>query len=202
MAEIKLAAKKREKSNKGAVKALRREERVPGVLYSRHHEPVSFSVEEKAIKPLVFTTESHLINLEIESGENLQAIIKDVQFDPVTDRIVHFDLHGIKLGEKIEVEIPLLFVGQPEGVRAGGNLRHNLHKILVSCLPKHLPSHLEVDISGLQTSQSIHVGDLSFENMEIITASNAMVCSVTKSRGEETETEDEETTAAAATTEE
>jgi len=193
MAEITLAAKKRERSNKGAIKALRREERVPGVLYSKHHDPVAFSVEEKAIKPLVFTTESHLVNLAIEEGENLQAIIKDVQFDPVTDRIVHFDLHGVKLGETIEVEVPLQLTGQAAGVRSGGNLRHSLHKIVVAVLPKNIPSHLEVDISELKTGQSIHVGDLSYEGMEIVTAANAMVCSVTKSRAELTDEETEET---------
>lgn len=193
MAEITLAAKKREISNKGAVKALRREERVPGVLYSRHHEPVAFSVEEKAIKPLVFTTESHLVNLAVEEGETLQAVIKDIQFDPVTDRIIHFDLHGVKPGETIEVEVPLQLKGQAAGVRAGGNLRHSLHKIVVSVLPKDIPSHIEVDISNLNTGQSIHVGDLSYDNMEIVTAANAMVCSVTKSRAELTGEATEET---------
>ena len=197
MAEVKLAAQKRERSNKGAVKALRREERVPGVLYSKHHEPVAFSVEEKAIKPLVFTTEFNLVNLELDNGENLQAIIKDVQFDPVSDRIVHFDLHGIKTGETIEVEVPLQLTGQAAGVKAGGNLRHQLHKIKISVLPKNIPSHLEVDITELTTGQSIHVGDLSYENLEIVTAGNAMVCSITKSREELTGEAGEEETAAA-----
>lgn len=185
MAEIKLAAKKREISTKGAVNALRREGNVPGVFYIEGSEPINIYCAENSITPLVFTTETHLINLQVEGIEDHRAILQDIQFDPVTDKIIHFDLLGITAGQKMTLEVPILFVGTAPGVRAGGKLVHSLHKLNIEVLPKDLPSHLEVDISGLKEGDAIYAGDLSFDNLEILTPGGAMLISVTKARGEE-----------------
>lgn len=186
MAERILAAQKREITTKGAVKSLRREGKVPGVIYANGFEPIAFSVNEKDIIPLVFTKENYVVNLQVEGEKNHLAIMKDVQFDPVSDRVIHFDLHAVTEGQTIQVEIPLNFVGQAAGVKAGGTLKLSSHKVLVECLPKDIPSHLDVNLAPLESGQSIHAGDLSYENIKIVSSSNLMIASVERGRDEKT----------------
>lgn len=186
MAERILAAQKREITTKGAVKSLRREGRVPGVIYASGFEPIAFSVNEKDIIPIVFTKENYVINLQVEGEKNHLAIMKDVQFHPVSDRVVHFDLHALTEGQLIQVEVPLNFVGQAAGVKAGGTLKLSSHKITIECLPKDIPSHLDINLAPLEAGQSIHAGSLNFENIKIISNSNLMIASVERGRDEKT----------------
>jgi len=192
MAEITLAAKKREISNKGANKELRRNGVIPCIYYSKDKEPIAFSVEEVALKPLVYTSEAHIINLTFENEEPLGAIIKDVQFDPVTDRIVHVDFHGVTLGQMIDVQIPINIIGSAIGVKEGGMLQQNIHKLDVACLPKDIPQHLDIDVTELKMGDSIHVKDLNFENINILNHEDTIIISVVAPRGEEEVEEVEE----------
>jgi len=187
MADLNIAADVREITTKGAVNQLRKEEKVPGVLYSKEMEPINFSVPELVLNPVVYTTQMRMIDLKIGNNKKVKSILKDVQFDPVTDRIIHVDFLAITVGQVIQVQVPINFVGQSVGVKEGGRLLHNLHKFDVECLPKHIPQNLEVDITELNVGQSILVKDLSFENIVILNPENASVVAISVAREEEEE---------------
>ena len=178
MGEVSLAAKRRDISTKGAINKLRRERIVPGIFYSKEQKPFPIYTDEIKINSLVFTSEAHLINLELENEEPFKCVLKDVQFDPVTDRIIHFDLYGITVGQILEIQIPVVLKGQAIGVREGGILQHSIHKLDVQCLPKDIPEHLQIDIAELKIGDSVHVNDLSFENVKILNPEGSIVVSV------------------------
>lgn len=188
MEKVILEAKKRTQINKASRSALRKEGRVPAIFYSKHHEPMSVDVSERALHPLVFTSKTHLISLNLEGQEELECIIKDVQFDPVTEKIVHVDLIGLKRGEKIQIEVPVQLVGTPIGIKEGGVLQHTLHKLDVECLPVNIPEHIEVNITDLKLGSAIHIADLKFENLEILNSPDSIVASVVHPKVEKEET--------------
>lgn len=192
MAEISLAAKKREISTKGAVNKLRREGEIPGVYYLKGKDPVPFSVEEKALNPLVFTSETHIINLIINNEEPIRTIIKDIQFDPVTDKVVHIDFMGVTVGQELQIQIPTNFVGSPLGVKEGGLLQEYMHKLDVSCLPRNIPESLEIEIGELNIGDTIHIRDLSFENIKLLQHDDVSVVGVIPQRVIEEPTVEEE----------
>ncbi|HPN39545.1 MAG TPA: 50S ribosomal protein L25 [Melioribacteraceae bacterium] len=193
MADYSLAAKKRVKSTNGAVNKMRRDGEIPGVYYAKGVEAVAISVKENTFKPLVYTSETHMVNLTIDSETPVRCVVKDVQFHPVTDRIIHFDLQGVSADEPVTLEVPVVLTGKAVGVTEGGVLTHILHKLEVECLPKFVPEHLEVEISNLHLGKSIHVSDLSFENITILNAPEAIIVTVTAPRGEEVASEPVET---------
>jgi large subunit ribosomal protein L25 len=162
MSELVLTATTRP-TGKQAAKQLRRQGLVPGIFYTPGTEPIPIAVKPLALRRLVYTTESHVVRLEIEGHSTpYECIVKDVSFDPVTDAITHFDLYGISADRASEFEIPVHVVGNPVGVHEqGGMLEQLLHKLTVVCKPADLPEHIEVDVSHLRIGQSVHVGDLS-----------------------------------------
>lgn len=178
MEKVVLAANERSIGTKGKLTDLRKNDRVPGVFYRRKEEPIVFDVTEKAIKPLVFTSNTHLISLEIDGREPLDCVIKDVQFDPLTDKVIHFDLYGLTKGEKIQLQVPIQLFGSAVGVKDGGLVQHPLHKVEIECLPKDIPQHLEIDITNLKIGDAIHAGDLNFENITILNAEDAVIVQV------------------------
>ena len=178
MKTVTLEANKRKDTNKATRNRLRREGRVPGVFYSKRSDTIPVDVLEKKIRPLVFTTKTNLISLKIEGQEELECIIKDIQFDPVTDEIVHFDLLGLTRGEMIQLEVPVQLLGSSIGVREGGLLQHLLHKVEVECLPKHIPEHIQIDISELAIGDSVLISDLTVENLTLLNPADALVVAV------------------------
>lgn len=190
MADVNIKAEVREISTKGAVNEMRRNGKVPGVLYSHEMEPVIFSVSELSLKPVVYTTEMHLVNLKVGKNEDVKCILKDVQFDPLTDRIIHVDFQAITVGQAIQVQVPINVIGQSIGVKKGGKFVHNLHKVDVECLPKHIPSHLDIDITKLDIGESILVKDLQIENITILNPEDTNIVSITTSRAVDEETSD------------
>jgi large subunit ribosomal protein L25 len=178
MKELTLSAKKRELTTKGAVNQLRREKGIPGIFYIKGSDPISISVMENALRPFVFTSETHLAKLEFEGGETYQAIIKDVQFDPVTDKVIHFDLLGLSADQKLELQIPIMISGQPIGVRDGGIIQHNLHKLDIECLPINIPDQIVIDVTPLKVGDSIHVRDLKLENITIKNTGDVSIVAV------------------------
>jgi large subunit ribosomal protein L25 len=188
MENVVLEANERKDTTKPSRKKLRREERIPGVFYSRHIDPIAIDVSSKALNPLVFTAKTNLISLKIEGHEDQECIIKDVQFDPLTDTITHFDLLGLTRGEKIQLEVPVQLTGSAIGVKEeGGVLQHVLHKLQIECLPKHIPEHLELDITNLQIGDSFHISDLSFENLTLLNPEDSMVVLVAHPKVKEEE---------------
>jgi large subunit ribosomal protein L25 len=179
MEKVVIEAQKRETINKTSRSALRKEGKVPAIYYSKHHDPIPVQFAERAIHPLVFTSKTSLITLNVEGHEELDCIIKDVQFDPVTEKIVHIDLLGLKKGEKIQIEVPVQLVGNPIGIKEGGILQHTLHKVEIECLPSDIPEHLEIDVVNLKLGQAIHAGDLKFDNFVILNSPESIIASVT-----------------------
>jgi large subunit ribosomal protein L25 len=196
MEKVALKADIRKTAKKSSLKTLRKNGRVPGVFYS-DEESIIIDVPENVINPLFFTAQTHLITLQVDGHEEKDCIIKDIQFDPVTDKVIHFDLIGLKKGEKIQIEVPLQYVGSPAGVKEGGILQTVLHKLEVECFPKDLPQYLQVSVENLKMGDSIHASDLSFENLTILNLPDAVLVTIAHPKIEK-EATPEETAAAAA----
>jgi large subunit ribosomal protein L25 len=190
-----LKANIRTEISKSSRSSLRRSGKVPGVFYSRVNKPISIEVSEKAIKPFVFTAKTHLISLEVENDKNYDCVVKDVQFDPVTESIVHFDLLGLIEGEKFQLEVPIQYKGTAIGIKEGGIVQQVLHKLEIECYPNDIPQFLTIDITNLKLGESIHPTDLSFENISILTPPETVVVAVVHPKVEK------EPVAAEATTE-
>jgi len=178
MSEILVNGSKRTLSTKGAVNQMRKEGNVPGIFYTKGVDPIPVTVSEKALKPIVFTSEAHIINLKIDNGEEYKSILKNVQFDPVSDRVVHFDLLGISADQEIEIDVPIMFEGQAKGVKEGGIVQQTLHKVTVSCLPANIPEHISIDITDLALGDSVHVRDLTVENVRFLQNPEVIIVSV------------------------
>ena len=178
---VELKAKKRE-AGKQIAKKLRRNGEVPGVYYSKDISSTNISVSPLALRSIVYTSHVRLVNLDIE-GETKKCVLKEVKFHPVTDQVIHFDLLGINETQKITVEVPFEFIGQPIGVRKGGIFQQVFHKCSITCLPKHLISSIQIDISGLDVSKSIHLKDLNLDGIEFGIPSDSLICAVQIPRG-------------------
>jgi large subunit ribosomal protein L25 len=179
MEKTKLKASERKDFTKSETRKNRKVGNIPGVFYSKNNQPIHISVADKAINPLVFTSKTHLISLELEGHDEYECIIKDVQFDPVTDKVIHFDLLGLTKGEKITLEVPVQLIGTAVGVKEGGIIQHVMHKIEVECLPRNIPEHIVVDVSGLKLGDSIHIGDLKFDDIDFTDPKESLIVQVT-----------------------
>ena len=179
MEKILIEAKKREKIDKASRSSLRKDGKVPAIFYSKHHNPLPIELSERAVHPLVFTAKTHLISLKIDGLEELDCIIKDVQFDPTTEAIVHLDLKKKKKGEKIQIEIPVQLLGIPIGIKEGGILQHVMHKVEVECLPTDIPEQLEIDVTNLKLGNAIHVSDLKIDNLTLLNNPESIIATVT-----------------------
>ncbi len=178
MEKVIIEANERKTINKQSRNSLRNEGRVPGVLYGSRMEPIPIDVTRLEINPLVFTAKTNLISLKLDGHEEYECVLKDVQFDPVTDEVVHFDLIGLTRGEKIQLEVPIHLLGSAVGVKEGGLLQESMHKLSIECLPKDIPQSLELEVTELNIGDSIHVADLNFEHITILNPEDTMVVSV------------------------
>ncbi len=178
MEKVIIEANERKTINKRSRNILRNEGRVPGVLYGSRMKPIPIDVTRLVINPLVFTAKTNLISLKLDGHEEYECVIKDVQFDPVTDEVLHFDLIGLTRGEKIQLEVPIKLLGNAVGVKEGGLLQESMHKLSIECLPKDIPQSLELDVTELNIGDSIHVTDLNFENITILNPEDTIVVSV------------------------
>ncbi|MCX7798389.1 MAG: 50S ribosomal protein L25 [Melioribacter sp.] len=185
MSELNINAKRRTISTKSVVNKLRKQGNVPGIYYAKGSEPIPIYLPELSLRPLVYTSETHIVNLIIDDSEPKKSVLKDVQFDPVTDRIIHCDFMGISLDEKIEIEVPVVLQGTAIGIREGGLLQHQMHKLKVECMPTNIPEHIVVDISNLKIGESIHVKDLKLENIKILHNDDVIIASIIHQRGAE-----------------
>jgi len=190
MEKVALKAEIRKSSKKSSLKNLRKNGRVPGVFYSKQ-DSFAIDVPENLINPLVFTAQTNLITLQIDGQEEQDCIIKDIQFDPVSDKVVHFDLIGLQKGEKMQIEVPVQYIGSPVGVKEGGVLQTVLHKIEVECFPKDLPQYLQVNVENLKMGDSIHASDLNFENLTILNLPDAVLVTVAHPKVEKEVTPEE-----------
>ena len=187
MQKIEIKAVKRQDVGKKATKLLRREEGVPGVLYGGK-EVIHFSTTENEMRKIIFTPHVYLVELNVE-GKKYDAIIKDLQFHPVEDNLLHVDFLQIFDDKPIIIDIPVQIEGLAEGVKSGGKLQLEQRKLRVKGLTKDLPDNLLIDVSGLDLGKSLQVGELDFPNLEMLNAKNMVIVSVKLTRAARAATE-------------
>jgi len=178
MEKFVLEAKERKDFSKSYRNQIRKNNIIPGIYYSRHNKPVAIEVNEKSLKSLVYTSKTHLVSLMVDDKEEMECIIKDVQFDPLTDKVVHFDLLGLTKGETFQLEVPIQLIGSPIGVKEGGILQQTLHKVEIECFPKDIPEHITVDIANLKLNSAVHVGDLQLQDITFLSSKESVIVSV------------------------
>lgn len=179
--EVELKAQKRD-TGKQIAKQIRHSGSIPGIFYSKGMDNVNISVAPLDLRPIVHTPYFKLVNLNID-GDMKKCVLKAVKFNPVTDKIIHFDMQGITEDRKVTVEVPIEFKGQPVGVRKGGTFQQVFHKCKITCLPRHLISAIQIDISNLDVAQSIHLKDVGVEGIEFAIPLDSLVCAVNIPRG-------------------
>lgn len=232
MKTFKLKATPREDLGKKASKELRKQGLIPAVLYGQ--EPISlphtgklnageklveigdnkglivtdFAVSFENVRKLIYTPDIYLVEIALTDGKNVNAILKDMQFHPVTDAILHLDFLEVFAHKPVEIEVPVDLVGHAAGVKSGGKLNQSMRKLKVKGLAEQIPERLTVNVDHLELGKTIKVGALHFENVELVSPKNAVVCAVKMTRAAQsaagaaiaataasTETEAEEPTA-------
>lgn len=173
MATSSLTVKKRDRVGKSGAAGVRREKKIPAVIYGKGISPVSVEVEPEDLKKALSTESQRntLLEVSIENSGDKPAlsIIKDVQKDPLTGKTTHLDFHSINPDTALVVEVPVEFTGRSQGIRDGGILEEIERTLRVRCLPENIPSKIEVDITEVCIGDSLHVRDLSFdEGIEVL----------------------------------
>lgn len=187
MKQITIEGTSRADLGKKATKAVRANGNVPCVLYGEKKDengkPVAihFEVSEKQINKLVFTPHIYLVDIKID-GEDHKGIMKEIQFHPVKDNVLHVDFFEVHAEKPIVMGVPIAAKGLADGVRAGGRLMMMIRKLQVRALYENIPEKLDEDVTKLQLGKSINAGQLSYDNLEIITPKEVIVCTVKMTR--------------------
>ena len=206
MKTFQLEGEAREGLGKKAVRELRKQDLIPAVLYGS--SPVTlpyegkvtkgdkivelekgngvivtdFTVSNEGVRKLIYTPEIYIVELDIKGNKKVKAILKDIQFHPVTDEILHIDFLEVFEEKPIVVEVPVTLEGHAEGVKAGGKLSLEMRKIKVKAPYAQIPEKLSVNIDSLGLGKTIQVGSLQFPGLELMNAKNAVVCAVKLTR--------------------
>ena len=180
MKSITIKGSERESVGKVATKALRNAGMVPCVIYGGN-QPVHFAAEEKAFKSLVYTPNAHTVVIDLD-GKTTNAVLQDIQFHPVSDRINHIDFFQLDENKEIIMEVPVKVTGTSPGVLLGGVLNLNQRRLKVKALPKKLPDYVEANISEMQMGNKLYVTKLPTPNFKLMHPDNTVVCQVKISR--------------------
>lgn len=180
MKSILIKGQERESVGKAATKALRNAGLVPCVLYGGD-KPVHFSAEEKAFRNLVYTPNAHTVEIDLGT-KKYNVILQDIQFHPVTDRILHVDFYELNDNKEVTIEVPVKVVGNSKGVMAGGTLHLNMRKLKVKALPKNLPDYVEADITDLEMGNKLYITELKSDKYTLMHPDNTVVAQVRVSR--------------------
>ena len=192
MQQYKIEVQKRDVSNKKSdIKALRHADKIPGVYYSHDSKSsITFIVDQKILREALKST-SQVYKISV-GGKDRDVIIKSVQYHPISENILHIDLYGVKMDTQVSLKVPILFVGQCEGVKAGGVLNQNLTELEVSCLPSNIPQNIEVDVSNLNIGDTIRLTEISVDStITLVGDSELLIASVTLPTKVEEETTEE-----------
>jgi large subunit ribosomal protein L25 len=171
MATVKLSAVSRRGVGKQGAKHARAEGRVPAVLYGEAQDNLSLAIDAHDLRVALSSPSGRnvIIQLTVDEGEATRAVIREMSRDPVSRRIIHVDMQRISENKPVVMHIPVVLVGEPIAVKEGrGILDHTMRALEVRCLPRHIPEHIDVDVSSLEVRQSIHVGDLTVPNVELL----------------------------------
>jgi large subunit ribosomal protein L25 len=180
MKSITIKGSKRESVGKVATKALRNAGMVPCVIYGGK-QPIHFSAEEKAFKNLVYTPNVYTATIEVD-GQKLSAILQDIQFHPVSDKILHVDFYQLFDDKEVTMNIPVRLTGKSKGVAVGGALRHNVRKAKIKALPANLPDFIEADITELEIGNKLYITALKNDKYTVLHPDNTVVAQVRMSR--------------------
>lgn len=165
---------------KRALKALRKNQEIPAVLYGGE-KVTHFTVAVDAVRKLVYSPEIFVVGLDID-GKKTMAIVKDIQFQPVTDAIMHMDFMEVSAEKPVVMEVPVVLEGHAEGVKAGGKLTLRMRKLKVKALYTQIPEQVHINVDHLGLGKSMQVGALHFEGLELMNAKEAVVCAVQLTR--------------------
>ncbi len=166
---------------KTAAKTLRKQGLVPCILYGNKTENVDFSVDVAALKDLIFTPNSYIVNINVD-GKTYNGILREAQYHPVTDAILHLDFLRIEKDKPVAIDVPVAISGNSEGVKQGGKLQILSRKLKVSALVDKLPDSLPIDITNLGLGKVISVGDLAYDGVTILTPKTSVVCAIKMTR--------------------
>jgi len=187
MKEINVKGQKRSDLGKKASKEMRKEGMIPCNLYGEakdangQPEAVAFMVPMAELRKVVYTPHIYVINLDID-GKKHTAIMKELQFHPVTDALLHVDFFEINEKKDISIGIPVNLVGHAQGVRDGGRMSLSIRKLVVKAPYKQIPEKLDIDVTAMTIGKSIKAGELNFDGLEIITPKDVVICSIKMTR--------------------
>ena len=194
MKKVSLSGSVRKNVGKKDAKLMRREGLIPGVLYG-NKEQVHFSIKENDLKKIVFTPNVYLIDVDVD-GKKTEAILKDVQIHPVTERVLHADFQEIVAGKKVKVNIPIAVSGLSVGVKNGGKLVQNFRTLTAEALAENLPDTINIDVTDLKIGDKTRVGELGIEGVSFLNPEGAVVVAVQMARGATLDSEEDEATTA------
>jgi large subunit ribosomal protein L25 len=180
MKTITIEGQIRTEFGKTATRQLRSEEKVPAVIYGGAKE-INFAAPAVAFKHVVYTPDFMVIEVKVD-GKAYKCVLKDLQFDKVSDQLIHIDFLELVADKKVVVTLPIKFVGTPAGVKAGGKLVTKIKSLKVKALPKDLRENIELDITTLELNENIRVQDVKVTNMEIMNSPRIPIASVTMTR--------------------
>ena len=180
MKTLAIQAVARAEYGKKATKSVRREGMIPCVLYGAG-ENVAFSIDAKAVKPLIYTPNSYIVEIELD-GKVEKAVLREVQFHPIREQILHIDFYRVQEDKPVSIAIPVRLTGNAEGVKVGGKLALSARKLVVKGMLENLPDELIIDVTPLKVGQTIFVGDLQFEGLQFVSPATQAVCAVRVTR--------------------
>ncbi len=188
MRQVSLNAIKREKTGKEVAKKLRKQGLIPAIIYGPNFDPLPIAVKFNELESILhkYKGETLLFSLEFTNGQTskVQAILKEYQIHPVTDKIIHLDFLAIKEGETISLDVPLEFIGRPVGITRGGLLEILMHDLTIECLPANVPDKIKVDVSNLDVGDVLHVKDIKVpEGVKVLDDPEETVVTIVAERG-------------------
>lgn len=180
MNTIAISGSRRGNVGKRDAKELRYQGKVPAVLYGGK-EQIHFSVEASDLKPVIYTSDVHFVELDVDGQKN-KAIVQEAQFHPLTEQILHVDFFLLSDDKPVTMQIPIKLTGISPGVKMGGKLVQKLRKLRVKALPAKMPQYVEVSIASLEVGKSVRVRDLKFDDFLVTNTPEDTIVSVTTSR--------------------
>ena len=181
----KLDIENRESVGKKSAKVIRKSGKIPSVLYYKGVQPISISIDKQVLYQAI-KSDQRIYEMDIKN-ESQYVMIKEIQYHPVTDEMIHVDFMRVRRSEKMTISVPITLIGKPVGVTEGGILSQAMNQIEISCYPTNVPEHIEVDVDHLEINSSVSVADISVddEDIDILSASDLNVASVIPPAAEE-----------------
>ena len=186
MESLEIAVSTREATGKGGARKLRRDGRVPGILYSKQ-ENLALTVDLGEFNKLLrrASAGNALLDVNVEGGKQVKALIKEIQRDPITGTPTHFDFLHIDMAQRVRVRVPINLQGTPVGVKRGGVLEERLRDLDLECVASEIPASIDVDISPLGPNQAVHVRDLKRDGITFLTPGEFVIAQVLAKKGSE-----------------